>query len=499
MPIGIGGRPGLEGPPSAAREIAGGGFPIPPDVLARLKTSSGFAPSYLDQYVPEPTGNALVDTYNIRQAIAALLGSSDPATTIRTPLGALVLAGGTYKINSDILIQSVMGFHMKCAGKELTILQATGTGFTTAVLNVDGSAYGTFEGFTIIGDGTEQVPNAIAQQWTSAAYRSTTQNVWTNINVRDLNFVNGWNATGNNQNDGTLLTAVDITGGQVAGAWSDTGNWQAAYAFGGGSYGNNMNHWMIGCSGGNCYRNVYVNASSVHYLMGEPAANGCEFFISAPVSACSIKGVESEGSGQFVNYSTASSATPFSVEDFRFTCGNLQSNGQWFASADGLVGPVAVKRGLLVDPPAGVTPVYATNGQSNPSQHELEDVVVITGVATPLITDAITYGYGQALERIQVKNFTLGNSAGGYVRFAKWANYGNQPQPSPPAVPASGTAQANTYDIPVNVIVAGGIVTDIAVNGNSTGLTSGAIYLQPTDTFTLTYSTAPTLTWLGAS
>lgn len=444
----------------------------------------------------DPTGRR-DSTYAFQAYLNELLGTAAPATTARTPAAPFDLPPGTFQVETDLLIQSVMGFEMRGAGKELTFLKAHGTDFATGVLNLDGSAYSSLGGFTIIGDGTEQVPNAIAQQWSSAAYRSTTQNVWHDINIRNLNFVNGFNAAGNNQNDGTLLVAVDIAAGQTAGAWSAAGNWQAGFLFGGGSYGNNMDHWLIGSSFTNCYRGIYVDGSSIHYQMGQPAYNGCDFFINQVASACSIRGVESEGSGQFVNYSTGSAA-PFIVEDFRFTCENLQANARWFDTAFAMRGPIAIKRGAIVDPAAGVTPVYSVDGQSNPTQHELEDVVVNAGVAAPSITAAFLYGYGQALERIQVKNFTLVGSTGTATRFARWSNYANQPQPTPPAVPASGTAQANTYDIPVTVCVAGGTVTGIAVNGNATGLTAGPITLQPGDTITLTYTAAPTWTWLGA-
>jgi len=66
-----------------------------------------------------------------------------------------------------------------------------------------------------------------------------------------------------------------------------------------------------------------------------------------------------------------------------------------------------------------------------------------------------------------------------------------------PAVPASGTAVTNTFGFPVRVFVSGGTVTNIAVNGTNTGMTSGMIYLAPNESITLTYTAAPTWTWVG--
>lgn len=66
-----------------------------------------------------------------------------------------------------------------------------------------------------------------------------------------------------------------------------------------------------------------------------------------------------------------------------------------------------------------------------------------------------------------------------------------------PSVPSSGVAQANTFTTPVRVFVSGGTVTNVAVDGAQTGLTSGAFLLNPGETITLTYSVAPTWTWIA--
>ena len=78
-----------------------------------------------------------------------------------------------------------------------------------------------------------------------------------------------------------------------------------------------------------------------------------------------------------------------------------------------------------------------------------------------------------------------------------------------PSVPASGTAQQNTGPIPVDVYLYGGSVTQIQITRNGTAFTvfsnatglalSGQVYkLEPTDSITITYTTAPTWTWLPA-
>lgn len=66
---------------------------------------------------------------------------------------------------------------------------------------------------------------------------------------------------------------------------------------------------------------------------------------------------------------------------------------------------------------------------------------------------------------------------------------------SPPAVPASTVAFTNTYWRDAYVIVTGGVVSDIALDGASTGLTSGTILLRSGGTITLTYTAAPSWNW----
>lgn len=73
----------------------------------------------------------------------------------------------------------------------------------------------------------------------------------------------------------------------------------------------------------------------------------------------------------------------------------------------------------------------------------------------------------------------------------------NQPRGAvtAPAVPASGTAQQNRFLRDAAVYVAGGTVTDIAVDGASIGVTSGLVMVPAGKNITLTYSAAPTWAW----
>lgn len=78
-------------------------------------------------------------------------------------------------------------------------------------------------------------------------------------------------------------------------------------------------------------------------------------------------------------------------------------------------------------------------------------------------------------------------------------NYGANPYGSQtaPSVPTSGTALTNPFPVNVQVVVTGGTVSSIAIDGTDTGLTSGMVMLTPGQTITLTYTAAPAWTWFG--
>lgn len=74
-------------------------------------------------------------------------------------------------------------------------------------------------------------------------------------------------------------------------------------------------------------------------------------------------------------------------------------------------------------------------------------------------------------------------------------------QPTPPVI-VVGTSPytfVNTQSYGVEVTVSGGTVSVIAVNGQTTGATSGTFYLAPNSYITVTYSVAPAMTEVNAT
>ena len=98
---------------------------------------------------------------------------------------------------------------------------------------------------------------------------------------------------------------------------------------------------------------------------------------------------------------------------------------------------------------------------------------------------------------------TLNNNGGLYLRIMQKPN---NPAPTTPSVPASGTAQQNTEPYAVKVYVNGGALTEIQITIGSTAYTvysnstASAVYegftLPTGASITLTYTTAPTWEWM---
>ena len=64
-----------------------------------------------------------------------------------------------------------------------------------------------------------------------------------------------------------------------------------------------------------------------------------------------------------------------------------------------------------------------------------------------------------------------------------------------PSVPASGTPVANPTGGYVSVVITGGTMTNVSVNGTTVGTGAGTYQLPPGGTISMTYSAAPTWSW----
>jgi len=134
--------------------------------------------------------------------------------------------------------------------------------------------------------------------------------------------------------------------------------------------------------------------------------------------------------------------------------------------------------------------------------------VVLKGNVVNLPTTNVTWGgfVGSA-------GSTIANPSALFVDLDNTFNLSgiNLPYPSvsTPSVPSSGTAQSNTYPYPVEVYVSGGSATAVQVtrggvtytvwsSSTATAIPPLLVRLEPGDSITITYSTAPSWTWVPA-
>ena len=400
-------------------------------------------------------------------------------------------------INNDLLFQSVQGLHFIGAGPSITLLKATGTAFTTAVINLDGSAQSIFEGFTITGDGSEQVTNAVIQQWSSNAYRSTTGNRWRDIIIDTINCVNGINLAGSNQNDTTLFLNCEISGKNYK-PWSNIGNWQNGFLVGDGTYGNNFDHYAINCSTSFWYYGVNCNASTLQWLNGNGGSCYLDFNYK-PSGPIEINGYESEGSAQFATF--VGSFNICRLVNCKYDSSQINSSANWVYFNNPMGAAVigcAVWNAL-----SGIIPKILLNWRGAPSVPSIcrvEDSVIIlnggTTITSPnnLFSGTSSVANGAVLE---IKN-SLVPITGNCITIGYWRNTMGELLYSQPAIPGTGVSFENPYPIPANVYINGGTVTSIEVNGVNTGLTSGCLLVPSFGNILINYSVAPSWTWVGA-
>ena len=139
----------------------------------------------------------------------------------------------------------------------------------------------------------------------------------------------------------------------------------------------------------------------------------------------------------------------------------------------------------------------------------------LSGVALQVVSGALPLGWIDST--LTVNNYTeisgtfsgqAGETSIPNAPFSISNGLLTLPTPTTPTVPTSGTAQQNTNPYPVNVYIYGGDVTEIQITRGGTAYTvlsvstaiamSGQVYkLNPGDSITITYSTAPSWEWLS--
>lgn len=146
---------------------------------------------------------------------------------------------------------------------------------------------------------------------------------------------------------------------------------------------------------------------------------------------------------------------------------------------------------------------YATNGTGfsleNTNSNTLSDVKVegtTTGVRF-IGSGNVNTSLSDCDLATGVTNAIVGSVANTGNRVINCKGFSAAGLISSPAMIASTGSVTNSYGVPVRVFIYGGTISLIRINGIGAGFTGGAVLLQPGETISLTYSSAPSWNWIG--
>lgn len=306
------------------------------------------------------------DTTAIQAAINATLGGTPAAgvSATRTAAAPVFLPAGTYKITAPLQVYSAQGFQLVGVGDGSRIAVS---GNLTYALDVNGSYFGTFADFAIIGlTSADSVTTAFGLNWSSTvAQRSSTINSLHRLNVRDLKYVTAYGLGIDSSN-----VQVDQTGVyhcNAYGQWSagETTWWQTGFASGSGTNGNILNHTYTSCCAVVHRYNVWANACNVT-VNGMCVGNGEVDFRQSGGRPLHVHGVRSEASQRLFAQQGGSTLTSWaSLADVLFVADAIAADNQFIQVR--YAGTVQLT-GITVDAQAAAPVVYINNGNTLPVQ-----------------------------------------------------------------------------------------------------------------------------------
>lgn len=266
------------------------------------------------------TGDGICDdTAAIQAAIDAWTGATSYTAAPRVPSKALYLPSGIYRITAPLRFRSVESCRVYGDGNR-TVFYVDGSSLEAAV-DLNGTAYCSFENFAIRGSGTGSVTRAMWLRWTGV-YRSSTRNNFRDITVFDLAYTRAGVEIGDAghpgvQVDNTTWTNVVVEGRRDPGS-GDAVNWQNGFLVGDGVFGNNLLHTFVGCKSHHHANGILASASNVTWLGGTLQSNDVDFY-SGGTSVLTVKGLRSELSQRLLmTGGPATYAATVSIDDIAF-------------------------------------------------------------------------------------------------------------------------------------------------------------------------------------
>lgn len=341
----------------------------------------------------KPDGNSDL-AYAVQAAVDEATGSADYTTTPRTALGQVVLPFGRVPVTTPIRVRSVLDLDIRGYGAG-TKLQPAATGME-CVLDLNGTAYSSFRDFMVVGSGSYSCTRAVWVRW-NGAYRSSTQNEFRNIKVRDLRFTDAFQV-GDPANAGVQVDQTNwyncLSAGQSS---TDATLWRSGFHFGEGTYGNNVIHSAFGCGAIRHKWNVYVDACQLGWWGGIVQAGAVDFFLNSS-TYFHAAGFRSENSGRLVETGgPATFSQQVTFDDVDWHCEQMNADG-YFAKVR--CGGVYKFRNVQIPKVTGKTPKIIGDGAG----HQLIEIdgVTTTTPAVDLVAGTSTNGQVKIRSHVQI-------------------------------------------------------------------------------------------------
>lgn len=271
------------------------------------------------------------DSAALQACIDACLSAGNPVSVRRNALRAMYIPGGggkRFRLNTPLRITSTLDFHLVMGAGCAFVPGATGM---ECLVDVNGAAYGRFEGLKFWGDGSSNYcTRALWHRWNGTASSSghcVFRDCWIG---NGLEFRRGGIEIGD-----AAAGSVDVScsnwincssfGFRTVGSGEAT-KWQAAWYVGDGLAGNNLIHTFHGCHAAFCRYGVKNDASQLSWFGGQVQNNDTDFYHTGN-RYFHVAGVRSENSRRWLETGgPASYAAMATFESCEFNGNNLHAD-----------------------------------------------------------------------------------------------------------------------------------------------------------------------------
>jgi hypothetical protein len=304
----------------------------------------------------------------IQAAIDATIGSRSSGFPIpqQTPRAPLYFPTGIYNIRQSLKIQSVQGFHIIGAGPDLTLLRVDEGIELDNLIEIDGSANGIFEGFSLGSKGTGFANQMLYIHWSGphVIMRSTSNNNFRNVNIEGQ-FRSGFAIGTQRQDNEWQCDNTIFQNCLVIGHWKfdQAELWQHAWEIGNGTHGNNINHYLYSCSWAIVRYGLRLNASNAMLYGSQPGSTEIDIFITGAAHPIIIDGIRSENSLRLLEHGGGAADCHVSLRNVQWSAQNMHPDGFWIKRdtsgtlhLDNVVclnSPIEVMPKIMVQSPGG--------------------------------------------------------------------------------------------------------------------------------------------------